>query len=105
MWCVRTTSGATGSAFAIVFANSSGQIGGVVGAQLLNSCYAPHYFTSFRIAMVFAGVEIVINLVTWSATWKMDVDTRRLKRVRVKAARREEAVLDDVDIRGKWFGL
>ncbi|KAL2679217.1 hypothetical protein Neosp_009984 [[Neocosmospora] mangrovei] len=36
-WRVQTTDGATGSAFAIAFANSYGQIGGAVGSQLFNS--------------------------------------------------------------------
>lgn len=103
-WRVQTTSGATGSAFAIAFANSYGQIGGAVGAQLFNSRYAPHYATSFGIAMGFVGAAIIMNLVTWAATWRVDVDTRRLKRVRVTAAKREEAVLDDVVIRGgSWW--
>ncbi|PBP24229.1 putative pantothenate transporter [Diplocarpon rosae] len=40
-WRVQTTEGATGSAFAIAFANSYGQIGGAVGSQLFSSRYAP----------------------------------------------------------------
>lgn len=40
-WRVQTTQGATGTAFAIAFANSYGQIGAAVGAQLFNSKYAP----------------------------------------------------------------
>ncbi|KAF7592241.1 hypothetical protein BBP40_000442 [Aspergillus hancockii] len=97
-WRVQTTEGATGSAFAIAFANSYGQIGGAVGSQLFNSRYAPRYTTSFGIAMGFVGMAIVMNLITWCFTWKVDVDTRKLKRIRVAAAKRNEAVLDDVDI-------
>ncbi|KAK1149021.1 hypothetical protein N8T08_007696 [Aspergillus melleus] len=97
-WRVQTTQGATGSAFAIAFANSYGQIGGAVGSQLFNSRYAPRYATSFGIAMGFVGMAIVMNLVTWFFTWKVDVDTRRLKRIRTAAAKRNEAVLDDVVI-------
>ncbi|PLB52109.1 pantothenate transporter [Aspergillus steynii IBT 23096] len=100
-WRVQTTQGATGSAFAIAFANSYGQIGGAVGSQLFNSRYAPRYATSFGIAMGFVGMAIVMNLVTWFFTWRVDVDTRRLKRIRIAAAKRNEAVLDDVDIREK----
>lgn len=40
----------------------------------------------------------MMNLVTWGVTWRVDVDTRRLKRIRMQAAKRNEAVLDDVDI-------
>jgi hypothetical protein len=97
-WRVQTTEGATGSAFAIAFANSYEQIGGAVGSQLFNSRYAPRYTTSFGIAMGFIGAAILMNVVTWGFTWKVDVETRRLKKVRVKAGKRNEAVLDDVDI-------
>ncbi|UPK92896.1 hypothetical protein LCI18_003831 [Fusarium solani-melongenae] len=97
-WRVQTTDGATGSAFAIAFANSYGQIGGAVGSQLFNSRFAPRYTTSFGIAMGFIGAAIIMNIVTWSATWRVDVATRRLKRARVAASKRNEAILDDVDI-------
>ncbi|OOQ88394.1 pantothenate transporter [Penicillium brasilianum] len=97
-WRVQTTEGATGSAFAIAFANSYGQIGGAVGSQLFNSRYAPHYTTSFGIAMGFIGMAIVMNVITWGFTWRVDVDTRKLKRIRIAAAKQNQAVLDDVDI-------
>ena len=97
-WRVQTTEGATGSAFAIAFANSYGQIGSAVGSQLFNSRYAPRYTTSFGIAMGFLGAAIIMNIITWAATWRVDVDTRRLKRARIAAAKRNEALLDDVDI-------
>ncbi|KAM0551234.1 hypothetical protein ACHAPJ_008579 [Fusarium lateritium] len=100
-WRVQTTDGATGSAFAIAFANSYGQIGGAVGSQLFNSRFAPRYTTSFGIAMGFIGMAIVMNVVTWSFTWRVDVATRRLKRAREAAAKRNEAILDDVDIHAK----
>ncbi|KAM0420459.1 hypothetical protein ACHAPT_011751 [Fusarium lateritium] len=97
-WRVQTTDGATGSAFAIAFANSYGQIGGAVGSQLFNSRFAPRYTTSFGIAMGFIGAAIIMNIITWSATGRVDVATRRLKRARVAAGKRNEAILDDVDI-------
>lgn len=97
-WRVQTTEGATGSAFAIAFANSYGQIGGAVGSQLFNSRYAPHYSTSFGIAMGFVWLAIIMTIVTWCYTWRVDVDTRRLKRIRIAAAKENQAILDDVDI-------
>ncbi|KAJ5628617.1 pantothenate transporter [Penicillium lividum] len=97
-WRVQTTEGATGSAFAIAFANSYGQIGGAVGSQLFNSRYAPHYTTSFGIAMGFVGMAIFMNVITWGFTWRVDVDTRRIKRTRMAAAKENQAVLDDVDL-------
>ena len=65
---------------------------------MFNSRYAPRYATSFGIAMGFIGAAIVMNIITWGFTWRVDVETRRLKRERMKAAKRNEAVLDDVDI-------
>ncbi|KUJ09089.1 pantothenate transporter [Mollisia scopiformis] len=97
-WRVQTTERATGSAFAIAFVNSYGQIGGAVGSQIFNSKYAPHYATSFGVAMGMIGLAIVMNLVTWGFTYKIDNETRRLKRVRVLAGKTNETVLDDVDI-------
>ncbi|ERT00246.1 pantothenate transporter [Sporothrix schenckii 1099-18] len=97
-WRVQTTQGATGSALAIAFANSYGQIGGAVGSQLFNSRYAPHYTTSFGIAMGFIGMAIVMNLITWSVTWRVDTETRRIRRARKAALKRNEAILDDVQI-------
>lgn len=97
-WRVQTTSGATGSAFALAFANSYGQIGGAVGAQLFNSRFAPRYSTSFGIAMGFIGAGIIADLVAWKYTWKVDVETRRLKRARIVAAKENKTVLEDVDL-------
>ncbi|KAJ5193992.1 Glucose/ribitol dehydrogenase, partial [Penicillium cf. griseofulvum] len=97
-WRVQTTEGATGSAFAIAFANSYGQIGGAVGSHLFNSRFVPRYTTSFGIAMGFVGMAIIMNLITWGFTWRADVDTRNLKRIRLAAAKDNRAVLDDADI-------
>lgn len=100
-WRIQTTSGATGSAFAIAFANSYGQIGGAIGPQLFNSRFGPRYTTSFAIAMEFVGAAIVMASITWVVTGKVDVETRRLKRARIEAGKRNQAVLDDVDIHAR----
>jgi len=97
-WRIQTTERATGSAFALSFVNSYGQIGGAVGSQLFNSRYAPHYTTSFAIAMALVGLAILMNLITWYFTANIDKATRKLRRIRIAAAKRDEAVLDDVDI-------
>ena len=97
-WRIQTTEGATGSAFAIAFANSYGQIGGAVGPQLFNSRFAPHYTTSFAIAMGFVGMAIIMASITWVFTARVDIETRRMKRVRIAAGERNQAVLNDVDI-------
>lgn len=97
-WRIQMIEGATGSAFAIAFANSYGQIGGAVGAQLFNSRYAPHYKTSFAIGMGLLGVSIIFALVTWYFTASIDVETRRIKRARIAASKQNQTVLDDVDL-------
>jgi hypothetical protein len=100
-WRVQTTEGATGTAFAIAFANSYGQIGGAIGPQLFNSRFAPHYTTSFAIAMGFRGMAIIMSIITWIATGTVDIETRRIKRARNAALKQNQAVLDDVDIHAK----
>jgi nitrate/nitrite transporter NarK len=97
-WRIQTTEGATGSAFAIAFANSYGQIGGAVGPQLFNSRFAPHYTTSFAIAMGFVCMAIIMASITWVVTARVDIETRKIQRVRATAGKRNQAVLDDVDI-------
>ena len=67
-------------------------------AQIFNSRYAPRYATSFGIAMGFVGAATLMVGITWYVTREVDADTRRLKRARMVAAQRNEAVLDDVDI-------
>lgn len=99
-WRVQTTSKATGSAFAIGFVNSYGQIGGAVGPQIFRSKYAPRYATSFGVAMALVGLAILTNLITWWVTYDVEVETRTLKKARIEAAKRGEAVLDDVDFDG-----
>ncbi|KAF7189534.1 MFS transporter prlL [Pseudocercospora fuligena] len=98
-WRVQTISGATGSAFAIAFANSYGQIGGAVGAQLFNSKYAPKYTTSFAIAMGFVGLAIITASITWYFTGRVDIETRKIRRARIAAAKENKAVLDDVEVK------
>lgn len=99
-WRVQTTSKATGSAFSIGFVNSYGQIGGAVGPQIFRAKYAPHYATSFGVAMGMVGAAILLNVTTWWYTIDVEVETRKLKRARIEAAKRDEAVLDDVDFDG-----
>lgn len=47
-WRLQTTSKATGSAFAIAFSNSLGQIGTIVGPQIFQSKYAPQIYSLIR---------------------------------------------------------
>lgn len=48
--------------------------------------------------MALVGCAIAINLTTWWVTRRTERETRILKLARVKAAGRDEAVLDDVVI-------
>lgn len=96
-WRVQTTSRATGSAFAIGFVNSYGQIGGALGSQIFQSKYAPHYTVSFAVTMAVVGGCICATLLTWWVTRDTESRTREIKKARVAAAKRGESVLDDVD--------
>ncbi|ETS75197.1 hypothetical protein PFICI_13681 [Pestalotiopsis fici W106-1] len=95
-WRVQTTSRATGSAFSIGFVNSYGQIGGAIGPQLFRSAYAPRYQLSFGVAMALVGCCAFTTLVTWWVTRDIEVETRRLKRQKVEAAKRGETVFQDI---------
>jgi nitrate/nitrite transporter NarK len=97
-WRVQTTSRATGSAFSIGFVNSYGQIGGAIGPQLFRSAYAPRYQLSFGVAMALVGCCAFTTLVTWWVTRDIEVETRRLKRQKVEAAKRGETVFQDIAI-------
>jgi hypothetical protein len=98
-WRVQTTSRATGSAFSIGFVNSYGQIGGALGPQIFRSQYAPHYTViSFAVAMALVGAAILCNLGTRWVTRRTEKETRILKLERIKAGKRGETVLEDVEI-------
>ncbi|KAI0436325.1 major facilitator superfamily domain-containing protein [Xylaria telfairii] len=92
-WRVQTTSGATGSAFAIAFVNSYGQIGGAVGPQLFSSRFAPRYRTSFAIAMGLLSISILVTIITWMVTGRVEKEIRRQKRARLVAAKSGEALM------------
>ncbi|KAF2160339.1 hypothetical protein M409DRAFT_29189 [Zasmidium cellare ATCC 36951] len=97
-WRFQTLSGATGSAFALALVNSYGQIGAAIGPHIFNSRFAPRYTTSFAIGMGFVGLSILMAAVTWWVTYRVEVDTRILRRARLAARQRNETVLDDVDL-------
>lgn len=96
-WRIQTTSRATGAAFAIAFSNACGQVGFAVGPQIFQQKYAPHYTTSFAVAMAFVGVCILLTLWTWWETRVTEARTRVIKKMRMAAASRGQTVLDDVD--------
>ncbi|KAI0186088.1 major facilitator superfamily domain-containing protein [Xylaria flabelliformis] len=102
-WRVQTTSRATGSAFSIGFVNSYGQIGGAIGPQIFRSAYAPKYTVPFGIAAGLVGACAITTVITWWVTRQTESDTRRLKRARVAAGKRGEAILNDIvdnDLKG-----
>jgi phosphatidylserine decarboxylase len=53
---------------------------------------------SFAVAMALVGAAIVMNLVTWWVTRRTERETRVLKLERVRAGKRGETVLEDVEI-------
>ncbi|KAK8081132.1 pantothenate transporter [Apiospora hydei] len=95
-WRVQTTQRATGSAFAIGFVNSYGQIGGAVGPQLFREDYAPRYRVAFGIAMGLVGACVGVTLGTWHLTRGTERETRRVKREKLAAARRGEGFVGEV---------
>ena len=97
-WRLQTTARATGSAFAISFSNSLGQIGTVIGPQIFRSKFAPRYTTSFAVAIAVTGACVLSTAWTWWITRETERKTRYLKKMRIAAGKREAVVLDDVDI-------
>ncbi|KAK6225635.1 hypothetical protein QIS74_01682 [Colletotrichum tabaci] len=95
-WRAQTVNGATGSAFAIGFVNSYGQVGDALGPQMFQEKYAPSYQLPFGLSMGLVGLCGIVNGVTWWVTRRTENDTRRHKRARILAKKNNEAVLDDV---------
>lgn len=97
-WRLQTTSRATGSAFAIGFVNSLGQIGSLVGPQIFRSQYKPKYTVSFGVAMGFTGLCIIFTAVTWWFTRVTEKQTRDARKRRIAAAKNNEYLREDVDV-------
>jgi hypothetical protein len=70
--------------------HSYGQIWGAVGSQLSNPGFMSRLTTSFGVAMGFPGMTIITNLITSTFTWPVDVDTRKLERTRLAAAKENQ---------------
>ncbi|KAL4905918.1 hypothetical protein BDW74DRAFT_167564 [Aspergillus multicolor] len=92
-WRVQTTSRATGSAFAIGFVNSYGQIGGAIGPQIFREKYAPRYQVPFAVAMGLVGACAVLTGLTWWVTGDVERETRRVKRGRIERGKWGEGVV------------
>jgi membrane protein implicated in regulation of membrane protease activity len=97
-WRLQTTSKATGSAFAIAFSNSLGQIGSIIGPQIFRQKYAPRYQTPFGVAMGFSAICLVLTVVTWWVTRKTEKQTREMRKARITAGKNGDAVLRDVNV-------
>ncbi|KAF3806259.1 putative transporter [Colletotrichum gloeosporioides] len=95
-WRSQTVNGATGSAFAIGFVNSYGQIGDAIGPQMFQDVYEPRYQLPFGLAMGLVSLCGVTNGYTWWVTRQTERDTRRHKLARLQAKLQNQAVLDDV---------
>jgi hypothetical protein len=97
-WRLQTTARATGSAFAISFSNSLGQIGTIVGPQIFRSDFVPRYTVSFGVAMGISGMCILATAWTWWITRETERSTRYLRKMGVAAVKKGDVVLDDVEI-------
>lgn len=98
-WRAQTVNGATGSAFAIGFVNSYGQVGDALGPQMFQDKYEPRYQLPFGLSMGLIALCGVVNGVTWWYTYQTESDTRRHKLARLEARKNNETVLDDVSDR------
>ncbi|VUC27958.1 unnamed protein product [Clonostachys rosea] len=98
-WRAQTVNGATGSAFAIGFVNSYGQVGDAIGPQIFQEKYEPRYQLPFGISMALIALCGIVNGVTWWFTQRTESDTRKHKLARLQARKNNEAVLDDVSDR------
>lgn len=96
-WRAQTVNGATGSAFAIGFVNSYGQVGDAIGPQIFEEKYAPKYQLPFGVSMGLIGLCGIVNAITWWATHQTERDTRKHRLARVEARKSNRAVLDDVE--------
>jgi nitrate/nitrite transporter NarK len=95
-WRAQTVNGATGSAFAIGFVNSYGQVGDAIGPQMFQEKYEPRYQLPFGLSMALIALCGIVNGVTWWVTRRTESDTRKHKLARRWARENNEAVLNDV---------
>ncbi|KAI1845466.1 hypothetical protein JX266_008324 [Neoarthrinium moseri] len=95
-WRAQTTSRATGSAFAIGFVNSYGQVGDAIGPQMFLDKYEPRYQLPFGFSMGLIALCGLNCAYTWWVTRHTERDTRKHKLARLEAKKHNNAVLDDV---------
>ncbi|KAJ4264209.1 hypothetical protein NW762_005403 [Fusarium torreyae] len=98
-WRAQTVNGATGSAFAIGFVNSYGQVGDALGPQMFQERYQPKNQVPFGLSMGLIGLCGIVCGMLWWITRQTEGDTRKHKLARLEAKKNDEAVLDDVSDR------
>jgi predicted MFS family arabinose efflux permease len=100
-WRSSTLSGSTGTAFSLAFQSSIAQVGGVVGPQLFRQKYAHNgYKTSFAICAGAIIAGFFANCWTWWLTRNVEWDTRRIRKLRIKAEKEGRVFMeDDVKVR------
>ncbi|KAJ3542784.1 hypothetical protein NM208_g395 [Fusarium decemcellulare] len=98
-WRAQTVNGATGSAFAIGFVNSYGQVGDALGPQMFQEKYQPRNQVPFGLSMGLIGLCGITCGVLWWITRQTEGDTRKHKLARLEARKTNQAVLDDVSDR------
>jgi len=91
-----TLRGSTGTAFALGFQNSIGQIGGAIGPQLFRTEWSAHnYRNSFAFCMAAATIGFLSNLWTFYLTRNVEYDILRVHRLRRKANKAGTVLADD----------
>ncbi|KAA8911485.1 major facilitator superfamily domain-containing protein [Sphaerosporella brunnea] len=98
-WRSSTLTGSTGTAFSLAFQSCIGQVGGIVGPQLFRQKYAYNgYKTSFAICAAAIIAGFFANCWTWWLTRNVEWDTRRIRRLRIKA-KKEGRLFNEDDVK------
>lgn len=73
-WMAKTLEGSTQVGFSMAFANTIGQLGGIVGPQIFRSKYSPRYTVPYAVCLTFIAIGLFTTLVLWWFT-KSPVDS------------------------------
>ncbi|CCH45529.1 putative transporter [Wickerhamomyces ciferrii] len=83
-WLGQSMEGSSKVGFAFSFANSIAQLGGILGAQIFRSKYAPRYTIPYAICLSFIGVAAILVIYLWYITRDTTNKFMRERRQRLK---------------------
>jgi MFS family permease len=67
-WMNQTLKGSTEVGFSMAFANTIGQLGGIIGPQIFRSRYAPRYTIPYAVCLIFIGIGLFTTFFLWKLT-------------------------------------